>query len=315
MAIKAMFSPGQTSATVNGLHQWDWGRKLEIHDDSLPALVEVHFACPGMTAAVVRSCAVVSGVTTAVIPDVCIEQTAPIVAWVVAVGEISGETIRTITLPIIQRTRPEPSATIPTSVSDRYTESVAALNTAVAQIEAGAIVSAKATHAADAAYAANAERAGYADEAGYAEEAGTATSADSATSATNATNASKADKLRVTDRETSQGFTDVTYDSDIWTHDPIAGGIYIIRVRQNNYGEQTRCGFLFEFKGYCTTYSAPFQYDDAKGVSTAVVKAEASTEYPGCLTLHVVEQPLSTASEIPGFTISVRCISEYYSIG
>lgn len=133
MNIIATFLGGQDQVTVNGLHQWDWGRKLEIHDTSLPAVVEVHFACPGMREAVVRTCSVVNGVATAVIPDVCIEQTGPIVAWVVAISETSSETVRTITLPVIDRTRPAPSvAQEPAGIDDKYTQLVTAINTQIA---------------------------------------------------------------------------------------------------------------------------------------------------------------------------------------
>lgn len=198
MNIIAAFPDGFDQVTINGLHQWDWGRQLEIHDASLPAVVEVHFACQGMTDAVVRSCAVVDGVTTAAIPDVCIAQTTPIVAWVVEVGETSSETIRTITLPIIARTRPEPSATIPTSISDRYTEAVAAMNTAVEQIENGSVVAAKAVHATNADEATHATSA---DEATHATNAGHATNADNATTAEEASRAPAAIDRDITESE------------------------------------------------------------------------------------------------------------------
>lgn len=139
MNLKAIILPGQTEITVNGLHQWDYGRALEIQSADLPALLEVHFACPGMKEAVVRSCSGASGVATAAIPDVCLEQTAPITAWVYEVGETTGATIITITLPIIARTRPQTGATIPTATSDKYTEAVAAMNEAVASVTAGGV--------------------------------------------------------------------------------------------------------------------------------------------------------------------------------
>lgn len=159
MSIVATFPDGLDHVTVNGLHQWDWGQKLEIRDATLPALVEVHFACPSMTDAVVRSCAVVKGVATAAIPDRCIEQSAPITAWVVTVDEASGETVRTITLPVIARTRPEPSASIPAEVSDKYTEAVSVMNAAVSALEDGTVTVAEALHAADAGSAATAAQA------------------------------------------------------------------------------------------------------------------------------------------------------------
>lgn len=131
MNLVAFIPPGVTESTVHGLHQWDYGRKLEIHSDDLPALIEVHFACAGMEEAVVRSCSVAAGVAEAAIPDRCLEQTAPITAWVYEVGTTSGATIKTIKLTVTARTRPQPSATIPTVISDKYTEAVAAMNEAM----------------------------------------------------------------------------------------------------------------------------------------------------------------------------------------
>lgn len=135
MNIKVIFPPGATRLSVNGLHQWDYGRKIEIHADDLPALVEVHFACDGMEEAVVRSCAVINGVAEAAVPDLCLEQTTPVTAWVYEVGETSGETVKTIILPIIARAKPQPSADIPEDVSDKYTEAIAAMDALVAECE------------------------------------------------------------------------------------------------------------------------------------------------------------------------------------
>lgn len=135
MSIKVIFPPGATRLSVNGLHQWDYGRKIEIHADDLPPLVEVHFACDGMEEAVVRSCAVIDGVAEAAVPDQCLEQTTPVTAWVYEVGETSGETVKTIILPITPRTKPQPGATIPEDVADKYTQAVAAMTELVAECE------------------------------------------------------------------------------------------------------------------------------------------------------------------------------------
>lgn len=147
MNLKAIIPSGQTEITVNGLHQWDYGRKLEIHSDELPALIEVHFACSGMTEAVVRSCAVVDGVATADIPDHCIEQTTPIVAWIYCIDDTSGKTERTIIMPIIARTKPAPSPSVPTFVSDKYTELIGAVNEQIGALQDGRVTAAKATKA------------------------------------------------------------------------------------------------------------------------------------------------------------------------
>lgn len=128
MSIKAIFPPGLGELTVHGLHQWDYGRKLKVVAEGLPAQVEIHFACAGMETAVVRFCEAKNDAFLAAIPDQCLEQTTPIRAWVCEVGGTSGKTLLTVKLPIITRTKPQPAPTVPEDVSDKYTEAVAAMN-------------------------------------------------------------------------------------------------------------------------------------------------------------------------------------------
>lgn len=130
MTLKAIIPSGQTELTVNGLHQWDYGQKLEIHSSELPAIVEVHFACAGMKEAVVRVCETVDGVAVAAIPDRCLEQTTPITAWVYEIDDTAGFTTKTITLPIIPRTKPQPGKSVPEEFIDKYAEAISALNEA-----------------------------------------------------------------------------------------------------------------------------------------------------------------------------------------
>ena len=138
MNVKAIIPQGQTVMTVNGLHQWDYGQKLEIHSDDLPAMIEVHFACLGMDEAIVRSCSKIDGkgIFEAAIPDRCLEQSAPITAWVCEVGATSGTTVKTLTLVVTPRVRPQrPESSALEAVSDKYTEAVAAMNSLVEQAE------------------------------------------------------------------------------------------------------------------------------------------------------------------------------------
>lgn len=137
MNLTAIIPSGQQEITVNGLHQWDYGRKLEIHSNELPAIVEVHFACAGMDEAVVRVCETVEGVAVATIPDKCLEQTTPITAWVYEIDGTTGLTTKKITLPIIARTRPSVGEDIPVELSNAYTEAVTAMNEAVAKLSKG----------------------------------------------------------------------------------------------------------------------------------------------------------------------------------
>lgn len=191
MSIKATFPAGVQALTVNGLHQWDYGQALEIEAPDLPALVEVHFACAGMLEAVVRSCALADGKVTAAIPDICLEQTTPVVAWVYEVGETSGRTTRTVTLPIIQRAKPQGSVTISPAMSDKYTELAAAVNALVEGIKSGEIKVAV-DHVENADHAATADNAA---EAAHAAEADHAATADNAAEAAHAAEADAAGTL------------------------------------------------------------------------------------------------------------------------
>lgn len=167
MNLSATIPPGQTEAVVNGLHQWDYGRELEIHCSTLPTIVEVHFACLGMEDAIVRVGEAVSGMVAVTIPDVCLEQTTPITAWVYCKDNDSGRTVLTITLPIIARTRPSDIHYNPEDMEDSFSELVAAVNEAVDSIKNGNVMVANAAHATAADKALQADSATSANKATY----------------------------------------------------------------------------------------------------------------------------------------------------
>lgn len=185
MSIKAIFPAGVTAMTVNGLHQWDYGQELEIEASVLPNIVEVHFACAGMSEAVVRVCQVKNGKTKAAIPDLCLEQRSPVVAWVYRVDDAGGQTILTITLPIIARIKP-PAGTSSPQVADQYAQLIGLVSDQMDALFSGeapvgrafeADYANKADHAATADKATNAQRATAADTATKAGHANTAASA------------------------------------------------------------------------------------------------------------------------------------------
>lgn len=176
MAIRAVFPTGQNKIETSPLYQWDYGQMLEIESTDLTAIVEVHFACRGMDEAVIHTCSVDNNVATVQIPNVCLEQTTPITAWVFKYENdgTSGSTIKTITIPVIERTRPKKSNEIPQTICDRYTELIAEVEELVDALKAGDI------HVATA------------DRANYAVAAGTANTANTASTATHATEADMA---------------------------------------------------------------------------------------------------------------------------
>ena len=147
MNLTAVIPEGVTELTVNGLTQWDYGRRLEIHADDLPALVEVHFSCPSMQDAIVRVGSAANGSVAVTIPDQCLEQSLPITAWVYEIGETSGKTIKTLTLNVQARKRPQTVESLDPENYDKYTEAVGAMNEAVETLQRGDIKVKDADHA------------------------------------------------------------------------------------------------------------------------------------------------------------------------
>lgn len=169
MNLIAMIPEGITELTVNGLTQWDYGRKLELHGDDLPSVVEVHFSCPSMQDAIVKVGSSVGGPVIVSIPDQCLEQSAPITAWVYEIGENSGATVKTITLNIQARKRPQAAESVDPENADKYTEFVTAINETLEGLRTGEV---------------KAKSAEYADSAGVATNAITAAAASTATNVT-----------------------------------------------------------------------------------------------------------------------------------
>lgn len=186
MAIKAKFPSGTTSITLSALHQWDYGQVLEIEsEDVLPAVVEVHFSCAGMTEAEVRACAFADNdIATVEIPDSCLEQTANITAWIYEKEGTQGRTTKSITIPIIARARPNRPAEIPANVVDVYTQLISEVNETIEALKTGTVKVKKAETADNASHATAADSATSATTAQSANEANVARNADVANKAT-----------------------------------------------------------------------------------------------------------------------------------
>ena len=105
--IRAVFNPGDDTTKAYGIHQWNYGQRLEIHGLDLPRAVEVHFAAVDDTEAIVRIGTTADKVTTVPIPDVFFEQEMDIKAYVYLSDSQSGETIKTINMPMTPRQKPE----------------------------------------------------------------------------------------------------------------------------------------------------------------------------------------------------------------
>lgn len=180
MVTRVVFPQGSTTVRLEPMYQWDYGRQLEIDATGISTVVEVHFACRGMTETIAYACSVHDEVITVPIPTSCLEQTSDITAWVYEYKEGTGKTTREITIPIIQRTRPPKGADIPQSVGDRYSLVIEQMNDVVDDLRDGTtpVKRAESAKNADMATAAkNAESANFASSASYATTAGRATKA------------------------------------------------------------------------------------------------------------------------------------------
>lgn len=104
----------------------------------------------------------------------------------------------------------------------------------------------------------------------------------------------------------------VTYSDDMRIHETVVAGLYMVRVENVSVGTLTHCSFMFDFSGSQDQFSCAFKYDNGKGVSDAVVKAEA--QGGGEFILKVVSTPTDTEENVQ-FEISVRKIGSAYAVG
>lgn len=184
MAIKVKIPADVSSVKIDPLYQWDYGQTLEIESPILPSgILEVHFSCSGMTEAFVRSCSGTSGIYSVRVPDACLEQSTDITAWIYEKSTESGKTLKTITIPINERPRPNRGGGIPQSANDVYTESITEINKLIEKMGSGEIV---VKAAESAVFAQSAQNAVSAESAVLAQSAQNAASAENTTTADSA---------------------------------------------------------------------------------------------------------------------------------
>ena len=105
--LEANFISGYETVTVQGLTQWDKGQKLKITGlASLPATFQVHFANTTIAEAIVMLGSATGGVGTVDIPNSLLEDGLDIRAWIYVTDAEGSETIKTILMPVAERTKP-----------------------------------------------------------------------------------------------------------------------------------------------------------------------------------------------------------------
>lgn len=101
------FTEGINEITIPGLVQWDSGRKLSIELPDIPSKVEVHFARHKLSKkALVVDAVIEDGAIVAPIPNILLQVSTGVVAWVCAIDEANYKTIKTIYLPVEGRAKP-----------------------------------------------------------------------------------------------------------------------------------------------------------------------------------------------------------------
>ena len=105
--IRADFENNGHSISVPGLTQWDYGHVLEIYGLQYAISVEVHYAIRRQREdAIIDVPNVREGVIYSRIPDKLLESGEELCAYVYIADKDSGETVRTIVLPVKRRPKP-----------------------------------------------------------------------------------------------------------------------------------------------------------------------------------------------------------------
>lgn len=106
------FKDDRKNITVIGLDQWDYGQKLEIYGIPDVTHAEVHFCCESDTEALIKQAQVTDHIT-ADIPDKLLRTGENLKAYVYIATATEGKTIRTITMIVNRRQRPEDYTALP----------------------------------------------------------------------------------------------------------------------------------------------------------------------------------------------------------
>lgn len=110
--MRVDFKDDRKNITVIGLDQWDYGQKLEIYGIPDVTHAEVHFCCESDTEALIIQAQVTEHIT-ADIPDALLRTGENLKAYVYIATATEGKTIRTITMIVNRRQRPEDYTVLP----------------------------------------------------------------------------------------------------------------------------------------------------------------------------------------------------------
>ncbi len=138
--IIANFCKGDTTKTIYGLWQWNYGQVLRIQGLDLPTAVEIHFSLQSKGGeAVTRIGTTKDGITDVTIPDSMLENNSSaadyvIYAFVYLTDETSGQTEYKICMQV--KTRPKPEAFDTPEDTELFREAIQQVNDSADRAEA-----------------------------------------------------------------------------------------------------------------------------------------------------------------------------------
>ena len=122
--------------SIESLYKWDTGQELEIYGMTLPVAPQVHFAHKGDQYAIVRQASMdASGVIRVSIPDIMLQSTARLCAYICTQQGDEFKTLCKIVIPVIPRAKPNDYA----PEDEEYNYSLAGLELELIALESGAI--------------------------------------------------------------------------------------------------------------------------------------------------------------------------------
>lgn len=106
--IKVTFEEGIDNITSEvGLYQWDTGQPLEIHGVSgIKGEPKIHFATKMSDTAYVVQSELTNGVIRCIIPDMVLTHGFQVIAFIYYEQGLDKKTIRTVTIPVTKRPKP-----------------------------------------------------------------------------------------------------------------------------------------------------------------------------------------------------------------
>lgn len=105
--LTAIFNDGVKAVRILGLTQWDYGQCLKICGTEIEQETEVHFGLLGERETIVQIAEYIDGNLEVDIPNKLLEDGRSILAYLYISNGIDGKTVRTVSMPVERRARPE----------------------------------------------------------------------------------------------------------------------------------------------------------------------------------------------------------------